>query len=164
MSLLREIRLMKYLTLITVLLITFATQSMSGETVMVCDADNNESRYYKLVKPLFGPSKVKQKVDSRWKDWCRKNPNWPEYSCNLEIYSSGAKLTGYDFVINDKTIFKETDISVGLKMGDKLTEETTILIDFEFGKRSVSEKYYINEKISDIKTWRVDKEYSCEIK
>ena len=57
---------MKYLTLITVLLITFATQSMSGETVMVCDAHDDVSRYYKLVNPLFGKSIVKQKLDSRW--------------------------------------------------------------------------------------------------
>ena len=40
---------MKYLTLITVLLITFATKSMSGETIMVCDAHDDVSRYYKLV-------------------------------------------------------------------------------------------------------------------
>ena len=77
---------MKHLTLTIALLIAFASQAVAGETVMVCDAKNNVSRYYKLVKPLFGSPNVKQKIDSRWVDWCEK----PDCS-NLEIYDSGAR-------------------------------------------------------------------------
>ena len=56
---------MKYVTIITALLITFTTQAMAAETVMICNSISQvdpEKVYYKLVKPLLGEPTVQQKV------------------------------------------------------------------------------------------------------
>ena len=148
---------MKHLALTIALLITFASQAVAGETVMVCDAKNNESRYYKLVKPLFGSSNVKQKIDSRWKDWCRK----PKCR-NLEIYDSGARQEQEFFFSWDESYPKQEVVK-----NQEYYIERTYLLDFEFGKRIVDLKVYTNKsKTRELRlaTVRQDnKEYSCEI-
>ena len=150
---------MKYLTLITVLLITFGTQSMSGETVMVCnDGYNNPDKYYKLVNPLFGSSSVKRRVDSRWTDWCEGSSN----ECSEEVYESGAKLTQKFFYSYDKNFPKQEIIK-----NVKYYVEMTYLLDFEFGKRTVDVKVYTNKsktrELMKHSERQNNKEYSCEI-
>ena len=149
---------MKHLALTIALLITFASQAVAGETVMVCDAKDYEKKYYKIVKPLLGASSVKEKVDGKWVDWCAKMKPSDVKTCNIEIYDSAAKRTEFA----SKAMVK-SDMSVGLGFGDILSGTGVTLIDFEFGKKSVLIKYYVDKTGKEIMSWREDKEYSCEI-
>ena len=148
---------MRHITLTIALLIAFASKAVAGETVMVCDAKNYESRYYKLVKPLFGSSNVKQKINSRWVDWCEK----PECR-NLEIYDSGARQEQVIFLSWDKSYPKEEIVK-----NQEYYIERTYLLDFEFGKRTADVKVYTNKsKTRELRLAEIrqdDKEYSCEI-
>ena len=147
---------MKYLTLITVLLITFATQSMSGETVMVCDALSNEDKYYKLVNPLIGISIVKHRKKGQWKDFCNKD------CVNLEVYETGAMQESNFFHSWDKN-YPEQEIIKNVKY----YVEIKYWLDFEFGKRTIDLKVYTNKsktrELMKHSERQNNKEYSCEI-
>ena len=138
---------MKHLTIITALLMTFATQAVAGETLMACNAVTQvdpEKRYYKLVKPLFGEPSVQQKVKGKWVNWCRPRPTVEIKPCELEIYDSAAKLTAY--FLPDATSFRAVH---------------EYLIDFEFGTRTnIIKRFKSDKEFTGMqRTWK----YSCEI-
>ena len=139
------------------LMMMLATQAVAGETVMVCNTkDYGEKNYYKLVNPLFGASSVKQKIDSRWLDWCKED-------CTiLDIYESGAKQEQKFWFFWDKSFPKE-----GIRKTKNYYIESTYLLDFEFGKRTVDIKVYTDKsKTKELKKIDIrqdNRDYSCEI-
>ena len=149
---------MKHITILLAFLMTLSTHAVAGETVMVCNKkDYVEKVYYKLVNPLCGSSSVKQRIDSRWVDWCKK-----PRCVNLEVYDTGAKQERKFSHSWSESYPKEEIVK-----NQKYYIEVVELIDFEFGKRTVDVQVYMNKsKTKELRLSNVrqdNKEYSCEI-
>lgn len=133
----------------------FASQVSSAETVMVCDAAENQKRYYKLVKPFFGKPNVEQKIEGQWKDWCREGCK------NLEIYDSGAKLL-QQF---DRSWDRDYP-SNGIVAKQKYLLLAHYWLDFEFGTRRKKVSLFTNDiPMKELTNYahRKDETYSCVV-
>ena len=140
---------------IIALLLTIATQA-GAEVVMVCDAANNEKRYYKLVQPLFGDNTVEQKLDGQWINWCKANCK------DFEVYASSAKQSN-----GDTRSWPTSDPNQEIEASRKYYLEDTYLLDFEFGWREVQSRLFTDSWHSkELKKWRYrgTKTYDCKIK
>ena len=150
---------MKYVTIITALLITFTTQTMAAETVMVCNARDGQ-RYYKIINTLLETPRIEEKFEGQWLPWAG-NHRQPSRPPKLSVYESAAKLNSY---YEQKA--RETSESYGYKLGDTIRTNYTTVIDFEFKTRVVKVKFYYPNaqgNFVEIKLWRTEKKYSCEI-
>ena len=141
--------------ILTALLLTVATQAGAAEVVMVCDADNYEKRYYKLVKPVFGDNTVKQKIDGKWVNLCR------ETCLEIEVYDSGARMVRGSWQSKDKS---EPDREI--EANRKYYIETIHLLDFEFGRREIKGGVYTaKNKLKELKKAKIQGlgTYNCKI-
>ena len=140
----------------TVLFLAFSTQLSDDNITMVCDAGDDEKRYFKYVDPWLGRSSVEQKVNGVWKDWCRPTKN---SVCEVKIHESAASLQTTQTGKTSKFV----SVADGLKKGDKVIYYSVIDIDFEFVTRTVF-NFYVNlvgkEVLND---YAVDTTYTCEI-
>ena len=153
--------MIKHFVITLALLITFATQAAAGETVMVCNAEDGQ-RYYKIIKTLLETPRVEEKFEGQWLTWARNHANrQTSRPHNLSVYESAAKLNSY----YEKNA-EETSESYGYKLGDTIRTNYTTVIDFEFKTRVVKVKFYYPNaqgNFVEIKLWRTEKKYSCEI-
>ena len=139
--------------LIVALLLTVAAQAGAAEVVMVCDADNYEKRYYKLVKPVFGDNTVKQKIDGQWVNWCKK------YCKEIEVYASGAMQVHGREVSWDKDYPKEE-----IQANRKYYRKIIYWLDFEFGQRKVQARLFKDKgKRQELKKYASSNTYNCKI-
>ena len=120
----------------TLLLLGLASEGWAKEWVMACELDGiKDIRYYKLIDPLLGKSQVKQKIIGRCQDQCTPREN---YSCELEVYKSAAKLN------TKKTNVEWLEIKKPRPAGStrKYLVEEAHLIDFEFRTRTYVRKVF----------------------
>ena len=132
-----------------------ATQISASETVMICNADRYEKRFYKLNAPFFGEKTVEQKIDGKWNNWCK------QYCAKIEIYESGAMQQTERFFSWDQSYPDE-----GIVAGRKYFIVGQYWIDFEFGRRKVKRALYTDKsKRTELTNWEGKREdtYSCEI-
>ena len=148
---------MKNVTIIFALLMGIATQAVAVETIMVCDARGDETRYYKYVSPFFGRPSVEQKKDGRWGDWCRPFDGYKK-PCELEVSNNKSKIIEYYEVYATKNV-----PSLGLVQGDKIQKIETLVIDFKVAKRFFKQKYFKQKTGGEIEDWRDGEEYSCQL-
>ena len=148
--------MIKHLTVLIALLMTIGSQVSAAETVMVCGAENRETRYYKLVSPFFGKAKVEQKRDGKWVDWCHGENR------TVTVYETAARCE-----------FKNTQASnsdypeYGIEKGQQVTRNSVLLIDFEFATRIHDDRLFGNNGTSlvEIINWehrRTAIRYACE--
>ena len=148
---------MKNITIIFALLMGIATQAVAVETIMVCDARGDETRYYKYVSPFFGRPSVEQKIDGQWGDWCRPFDGYKK-PCELEVSNNKSKITEYYEVYATKNV-----PSLGLVQGDKIQKIETLVIDFKVVKRIFEQRYFKQKSGDEIVDWRESEEYSCKL-
>ena len=125
----------------------FTTQAMASKTVMICKPRQDattDKLYFRLVKPVLGESNVQEKWKGKWFDWNSPRGNELKPS-ELEIYDSAAKLT----------VYYKPDETFGIR------KEMEILIDFEFGTRTVTQKSFASGK--ELKDVELNFEWPCEI-
>ena len=142
-------------TFLIVLFTIFATHVGAAETVMVCNADNYEKRYYKLITPIFGDSSVDQKIDGKWVNWCTTNCK------KLEVYKSGAmqltqRMKQYEKSYPDQEIVAN----------QKYFVEIQYWLDFEFATRRTKVSVYKDKTKREELTKhssRGEDTYSCEV-
>ena len=148
---------MKNITIIFALLMGIATQAVAVETIMVCDARGDETRYYKYVSPFFGRPSVEQKIDGQWDDWCRPFDGYKK-PCELEVSNNKSKITEYYEVYATKNV-----PSLGLVQGDKIQKIETLVIDFKVAKRIFEQRYFKQKSGDEILDWRNSEEFSCKL-
>ena len=141
-------------TILIALIMTLATQVGAGETIMICDAQNSEKRYYKLNSPLLGKKSVEQKIDGKWVNWCK------EYCEKIEVYDTGAmQVTVWP------RIFDQDYPDWEVIAGREYYQENTYWIDFEFGTRKLQAKLFLDKaRFLEKKkvNWQAST-YNCEI-
>jgi hypothetical protein len=158
----KPIRAIHFLAL--ALLMTIGTQVNAAETVMVCDAQQGEKRYYKHIKPLVGEFRVKQKLHGKWSEWPERGDD--DYKPpKVNIYDSGAMAVMY---ASRKLENSDNDV-LGVPKNTPLRGVRTATLDFEFGFRTIqtsfsyldsSGNYTSNQTLKDFEK---SKKYSCEI-
>ena len=155
---LRKRAMLRNLVIFASLLMVVGSQSFAAEQIMVCKADNDKPRYYKLVTPFFGKAKVEQKKDGNWLDWCDD-----EYR-TVTTYETAARCNYKRTWTSDKG-FPE----YGIEKGTQLSKERSILIDFEFATRIFDQRLFLNKGkgLVELTNWpdrRYSKTYTCEKK
>ena len=155
---LRKRVMLRNLVICASLLMVVGSQSFAAEQIMVCKADNDKPRYYKLVTPFFGKAKVEQKRDGNWLDWCDD-----EYR-TLTTYETAARC-------NYKRTFTSSQDRPehGIEKGMQLSRESSTLIDFEFATRILDQRLFLNKGkgLLEVTNWhlkRNSKTYTCEKK
>ena len=123
--------------LLPVFVSVLAMQANAAETVMVCNAEYNSKRYYKLITPfLFGDDRVERKESGQWIDWCEG------LNCLFEeVYDSGAR-----FVVQDKLKSERNEPEYGIKKNESYYRLSYYTIDFEFGTRELHRRYFKADK------------------
>lgn len=140
---------------------TLAAQ-VSADIIMVCDAYDNEKRYYKLKQSFLGNNIVEQKKDGKWVDW-HKVKEEPFFFVSGDVYESGATM-----VVANWRIWPFDYPNDGIVAGKAYYVEQTYILDFEFGIRKVKVNVYEDEKkVKELKNSRLKRlysdEYTCEI-
>lgn len=140
---------------------TLAAQA-SADIIMVCDAYDNEKRYYKLKQSFLGNNIVEQKKDGKWVDW-HKDKEEPAFLVSGDVYDSGATMVSAFYQTWDKDYTAD-----GVVAGKEYYIETSYILDFEFGIRKVEVNVYENNsKAQELKNHNYNKtysdEYTCEI-
>ena len=148
---------MNNITIISALLMAMATQAVAVETKIVCDAREDETRYYKYVNPFFGRPSVEQKKDGQWGDWCRPFDGYKK-PCELEVSGNKSKITEYYEVYATKNV-----PSLGLVQGDKIQKIETLVIDFKVAKRFFEQKYFKQKTGDEIVDWRESEVFACKV-
>lgn len=149
--------------ILTLSLILGLATSVSADIKMICDAANNEKRYYKLVQSFSGTSTVEQKLEAQWVNWFNKP--YREYRLvKFELYDDdGAMMV----LGTDKKWDGFIPSSWEIVAGKEYYVESSYFLDFEFGVRTVKWRVYEDEtRAKEIEKhgWRDwSREFSCEI-
>tara|TARA_B100001093_G_scaffold495253_1_gene539519 strand:- start:478 stop:909 length:432 start_codon:yes stop_codon:yes gene_type:complete len=137
------------------------TNAVAEEIVMICtfyDKDRyegkSETEYLKYSNPLIGRKQIYDRVDGKWKKWCRPSEH-DHKPCELTVSDKGAVGTFYV-----KDTLKKPEL--GKPAGFKYVVVFNFTFDFEFLKKRVD--YYF-ETLSGRRIWgdKIWERWSCKL-